>query len=336
METTNPRERIARGNKVLLKLYQQHSSPDADIRKLSVPLIFFKRVRFEGRPKGNLQFQGFGIVERVELVTQFDRNNNNYFSNYVFDFAVLSLKGENEEFSWNWVNARRQKSVSIEQTVKSAPKAWCKWITEGPQSIGVCRRRVSQLLTSDTSSQRPQAGSREERALNDIYQFYVRAGRSRFEGLASEIAKRVLGNGSQSYLDGWVTPESNDAGIDFIGRLDLGTGFSKVKIIVLGQAKCEKPDKPTNGVHIARTVARLKRGWIGVYVTTSYFSEPVQREVIEDQYPILMINGLRLAQEVLLLVHENGYPDVNSYLEWIDGQYESKIQSRSPEEILHF
>ncbi len=51
-------------------------------------------------------------------------------------------------------------------------------------------------------------------------------------------------------------------------------------------------DKPTNGVAIARTVARLKRGWIALYVTASFFSKQSQLEVIEDAYPLIKIDSL--------------------------------------------
>jgi len=42
--------------------------------------------------------------------------------------------------------------------------------------------------------------------------------------------------------------------------MDIGTGFGSAKLIVLGQAKCESLSSPTGGNHIARTVAKLKRG----------------------------------------------------------------------------
>ena len=51
--------------------------------------------------------------------------------------------------------------------------------------------------------------------------------------------------------------------MDFVGRLDVGSGHSTAKLVVLGQAKCEKLQSATGGNHIARTVARLRRGWIG-------------------------------------------------------------------------
>lgn len=83
-------------------------------------------------------------------------------------------------------------------------------------------------------------------------------------------------------VDSWITGKSGDRGIDFVARMDISSQISALKIVILGQAKCEKLDKPTGGVHIARTVARLKRGWFGVYVTTSYFSDNVQLEVLDD------------------------------------------------------
>ena len=63
----------APGNRRLLDAFKKYSSPNEDERmNQGVPLIFVKRVEYEGRKKGNLMFQGFGIIESVELVTQYD------------------------------------------------------------------------------------------------------------------------------------------------------------------------------------------------------------------------------------------------------------------------
>ena len=53
--------------------------------------------------------------------------------------------------------------------------------------------------------------------------------------------------------------------------MDIGLGFDAEKVIVLGQEKCKSLNTPTSRTHIARTFAKLKRGWLGVYVTISYF-----------------------------------------------------------------
>ena len=323
------------GNKILLEQFELHTSPDRNKRLRACPTVFFKRIQHDKRMKGNVKFQGFGIINRVERVTQFDQKNNSYFTNYAFEFVVFNLKSEKELFDWNWISSRRDKNLDDEQSLKYAPDSWKKWVNDGNKVIETCRRRVVKLLIVKTDDQRPKKGSRELKVLNEIYKFYSEKRRNnRFESLASIVVAQVIQPKGHSYREGWITPKSSDHGVDFIGRLDIGTNLAKAKIIVLGQAKCENLYKPTNGYHIARTVARLKRGYIGAYVTTSYFSEPVQREVLEDKFPVILINGLRLAKEVLQIVHDRGFSNVKQFLENIDSYHDSKIQQKDPDEIL--
>ena len=324
---------ISPGNAALRDQFIRHSSPDPDVRRMSVPIIFFRRVPHAGRQKGNVMFQGFGIVTRTELITQYHPQNHHYFSNYVFEFAVLGLAAESETFDWQWIAARRDHSLALEQTLAFAPQTWRRWIKEGPPAIERCRRSVAKLQLTKSADQRPEIGSKEDAALNTVYNFYDKK-KARFENLASRVTASVLQRQGTKYREGWITPSSSDHGADFIGRIDLGSGFSLTKLVMLGQAKCESPRTPTGGNHIARTVARLKRGWVGAYVTTSYFSEPVQLEVIEDQYPILLIHGLELAREVLMLTLEGGFPNVQAFLLNLDQRYEPMLRHRRPEEIL--
>lgn len=173
----------------------------------------------------------------------------------------------------------------------------------------------------------------EAAALELIYQFY--AGRKhRFELLASRVVMSHINRSGGKYHEGWVTRGSSDGGVDFVGRIELGEGFAKVPIVVLGQAKCESQKQPTSGLDIARTVARLKRGWIGAYVTTSYFSRSSQLEITEDQYPMIKINGLILAQEALALQELAGQRSLSSYLESLESEYPQMVSRRRPEDIL--
>ena len=166
-----------------------------------------------------------------------------------------------------------------------------------------------------------------------VYDFYDE-NKLRFENLASIVTEHLIKKSAKNYKAGWITKGSGDSGIDFIGRMDIGTGFGSAKVIVLGQAKCESLNSPTGGNHIARTVAKLKRGWLGVYVTTSYFSDNVQIEILEDKYPLLLINGKKLAELVNEIVFDQGYKNVAEYLKKVDSEYEGLIQYRDPEEIL--
>ena len=128
---------------------------------------------------------------------------------------------------------------------------------------------------------------------------YQGVGEHRFEGLASEIAGSILRSSGQ-YRPGWITKRAGDGGIDFVSRLDLGSGPGSLKLVVLGQAKCIAGAAPvTSGLDLARTVARLDRGWVGAFVTTGYFSDQAQREVVADRFPLLMLNGRHVGETVV-------------------------------------
>ena len=148
------------------------------------------------------------------------------------------------------------------------------------------------------------------------------------------VTEKIIKDNGGNYVTGWITDVGRDGGADFYGRMDIGNGFGRAKIILLGQAKCESIDTPTGGNHIARTVARLKRGWIGSYVTTSYFSPDVQQEIIEDSYPILLVNGDKLVKTVKIILHEQGWQSLNAYLEWVDTEYHRLRANRRPEELF--
>ena len=44
--------------------------------------------------------------------------------------------------------------------------------------------------------------------------------------------------------------------------------------------------------HVSRLVARLGRQEYSLFVTTSYFTEQAQREVLTDSYPVHLIPGV--------------------------------------------
>jgi hypothetical protein len=322
------------GNKALLEAYKAHASPQRHVREnFAVPILFFERVRHLGRTKGNVCFQGFGVIRSIQLITQYDPKHARYFSNYVFDFCVFSLTGENEIFPWRWIGQRRNPALSASATLASAPSTWKDWVRYGSDEIERFRRRVSVTQLVPTSEQRPKPDSSEESILLSVYNFYE-GRKHRFEALALYITEHILQSNGVNFARGWVTPPSSDGGADFVGRMQVGTGLSSIKLILLGQAKCEKLTSPTNGRDVARVVARLKRGWIGVYVTTSFFSGMVQQEIIEDQYPVILINGLKIAEVLAQVMFQQGVNDIVSILADIDREYDSLIKRRRPEEVL--
>jgi hypothetical protein len=320
------------GNKLLLEQFSLHASSSEIDRARACPVVCFRSVSLQNRLKGQIEFQGIGLVERAELVSQIEPRTGMPFVNYVFDFMILSLLRENEEFNWAWIDDRRNPALGSKDANRYAPVAWQKWVHQGVSAFSVIRRAVSKQSIVRRSEQQPPPASEEGRILQEVYKFYENR-KHRFEALAAAIADRILTQHGGLYRRGWVTRGSSDNGIDFVGRLDIGSELACTKLVVLGQAKCEDPASPTNGNDIARTVARLRRGWIGVYVTTSYFTAQTQSEVIEDQYPIVLVDGYRLSREINAILLSKAV-DCAAFLAEIDGEYETQLARRSPEEVL--
>lgn len=324
------------GNKLLLEQFALFRSADKSQRMQAAPLVFFKGVPHGGKSQGHLKFEGYGLIERAERVSQIDPQRGVSFSNYRYDCVVMSLAEENETLSWDWINARRDPTITLEKANLLAPKAWRSWIEGGNQALGKVRRSVASQLVTDAKEQQPEPGSREERLLRSIYEYYSidNKTKARFEAFASMIAEHLLRPNASNYFPGWITPPGGDGGADFIARMDLGTGFSTSRLVVLGQAKCQQLTTPVSGRDIARTVARLRRGWLGVFVTTSFFSKNTQIEVYDDEYPLVMIHGKQLAEATSQIMAERGYSDVQDLLKEVDYGYGDRIEVRNPSEIL--
>ena len=275
------------GNQMVAEVAHQYR--DRELGPLAPPMLLFERTRDQG--KSYRKFAGYGIPRELRIQSQ--RSSHGTFTNLAIELVLFSLTAEGEEFDWHWIDQRRDSSVTSDIALESAPAAWQEWARRGHEALETSRRRVYGATIRKPKEQRQVASEAEKSLIEKIYEYY-RPQWHAFEGLASWVASRVLGSNCSR---GWVTPRI-DGGIDFVSRLDIGSGFSKTTVVVLGQAKCIKPARSVRGVDLARTVARLKRGWIGVVVTTGSFSVKAQEEVLSDQYPLVLIDGVRLAQEV--------------------------------------
>lgn len=280
------------GNSMVADVAHQYRDPS--LRMLAPPMILFERTR--GKEGSHRKFVGYGIPRELRIQSQ--GTSQGTFTNLAIELILFGLTAEGERFDWNWIDQRRDESITPHVALKSAPVAWKKWVTHGDAALESSRRRV---FGATIRSPKEQCRTTSDDGLIEEIHDYYRSDRYAFEGLASWAASRVLGPNCSR---GWVTPRV-DGGIDFVSRLDLGSGFSKTAVVVLGQAKCIKPTKSVAGFDLARTVARLKRGWIGVVVTTGTFSTKAQEEVLSDQYPLILINGPRLAQEVRAEMTQN-------------------------------
>lgn len=322
-----------RGNAALLSELSFHRGATEEDRRRATPLLVFRTTSVGTAHQGYLEFCGLGVLERAELIVQWDERERRSYPNYVFDVAVLDLGREDEGLDWDWINARRDSSLKDAETLRRAPWSWRTWVHEGDIALPRIRRQVARNRLVSSREQLPDPATPEYHVLQAIYRKFDGT-KASFESLASSVAGRVLGGNAGKYVPGWLTKPTGDRGIDFVGRLDAGSGDSTAHLVVLGQAKCIKPSSSVSAEQLSRVVARLKRGWLGAYVTTGSFSRPAQLEMIEDDYPVVLVPGLRLSQEVRLMAYETYAGNVDQLLDETVDAHTQLIAQRRPEEIL--
>ncbi|MGN0064783.1 MAG: restriction endonuclease [Nocardioides sp.] len=325
-----------RGNRWLLEAAQLHAGTSPEERVLAPPLLLFRSTTIHraGRAvvKGHVEFCGAAIIERLEHVIQRDPDSGRSFPNIALDLAVVS-GGSVDGMDMRWIDDRRDPTLTAQQTLRHSPDAWQRWVRQGRVAIPGIRRRVLSSPVKSAPQQQPVPGTVEAETLHTLYTFYDDR-KHAFELLASRVASEVLRESGVRYKEGWLSRSSGDGGVDFIARIDMGSLSASTPVVVLGQAKCIKPSSSISPEQVARVVARLKRGWIGVYVTTGSFSKQAQIEIIDDQYPVVLIPGAVLAETVRRMAQANHGGDVEALLQTTVDGYSDSVAHRRPEEVL--
>jgi hypothetical protein len=70
------------------------------------------------------------------------------------------------------------------------------------------------------------------------------------------------------------------------------------------------------------------------YITTGYFSEPIQTEILQDRYPILLVHGRRLAEELEKRMLELATDDVAKVLTDIERAHGTLTDIADPDQLL--
>jgi hypothetical protein len=93
------------------------------------------------------------------------------------------------------------------------------------------------------------------------------------------------------FVDLVVTRPVRDGGRDGIGSYRVGHDQHQVMLSVFVEAKRWRMDRAVGVKPMMRLIARLKHRDVGVFITTSFFDQQVQRELIEDNHPVLLVTG---------------------------------------------
>jgi len=326
-----PKGKPNSGNQRMEELWKLYFSKKLEDRKVACPILIFEQTNdVKGKKKGYRKFRGYGIVTKIEVRQEFAPKTDSVFSNYLFEISLLKIPPEG--LDWQWINDRRDEMLSLEDSNRNAPKAWKDWVKNGNSAIERNRQKILHYEIADEKEQREELSNLHKQILDKVVEWYPESkDKGKFEALASLIASEYFGN--MHYERGWVTKQSGDMGVDFVGGLKItnehapnppGTVLGNTQLIVIGQAKCRTKyytHKGEDAKDIARVASRLQRGYVGIYVTTGVYKKSTQKEVSIDKYPIILINGRQMADLLHLYSTRTG-KDIKTILiesdEWME------------------
>ncbi|ARI75656.1 restriction endonuclease [Halobacillus mangrovi] len=289
-----------------------HSTPGNGYLKNTFDLIHLYKNRFDIAPillfqsvKENKHYMKFlGLLApgaadfrpTEDLIAVWRVEKENRYQNYRSIFTIL----KEEEIDLKWLD-------DLCQGVKPAssiycPEAWRLWVDKNVYTPLECES-TNHIRTM--KEQTP--NSEEQKIINYILNLTDRE----FEFAAKEILKLT----DPHLYDLKVTRRVKDKGIDIIGKYKIGHKKYSYSLRAIGEAKRWK--KSVNSREFLRLISRMTKDTIGFFVTTSYFGEAPQEEIIEDDRPIILICGKDIAN---ILIDKNlagkGYEI--EFKEWLE------------------
>lgn len=131
-----------------------------------------------------------------------------------------------------------------------------------------------------------------------------------FEFAAAELLPLM----DARFINRKVTREVRDGGRDVIAQYQVGHGYHGIPLNISVEAKLWNEAGAVGVKPMMRLISRLKHRDFGVFITTSFFDTTVQRELIEDGHPVILVSGGDIAR--ILIAHEK---DGDALDRWLDG-----------------
>jgi hypothetical protein len=228
-----------------------------------------------------------GLSGLEDLVAVWRVQGQLRFQNYRSVFTILKVDAVSHAWLQDLVDGTRPAESP------HCPPAWRLWVATGAYSALRCAR---QPQPRTRAQQAPQT-SEEEAVLKHVFEQLTPR---EFEFFAAALMPRV----DRRFVELTVTPAVRDGGRDVLAKYRVGHDLHQVLIDAIIEAKHWQRTAAVGVKPIMRLLARLKHRDLGVFVTTSFFEAQVQRELVEDGHPVLLISGGDIAR--ILIANELG------------------------------
>lgn len=263
-----------KGNSTLRKIYDASLEGTRDALP---PFLHFSREK-----SGWVKFNGLCVLRNLEL-SWFD-DEGTPIRNYHARFTILDC----DEVSVEWLHHRvcSPDRVALNDH-HGCPQVWKDYIAGKTTPIDIWQKSIR-----DKTQQLPEEGSDAACILQQLSTL------DPFDFEKVIVALFMEQTAVVHHVAG--TKSTGDGGFDFYGTFKLPEPLA-YEISFLGEVKRYAANTVVDPKSVSRLVARLSRKQYGIFVTTSYFSNQAQREVLEDDYPVHLMSGIDLASMVLQL-----------------------------------
>lgn len=285
------------GNALLDDVYGRLHSGD---RESIPPFLVFQSLKIDG--KAHMKFLGVvapgaeGLTASDDLVSVWRIKDRSRFTNKKARMTVLQAP----KVCRGWLVDMVSGVPSYESA--HCPHAWKRWVRTGfydaleAQRPRIPRERKHQLPLD----------AFEHEILRTLFE---ELDDREFEYAAAELVKLM----DERFIELEVTPRSRDGGRDVIGHYRVGHDQHQLRLSVFVEAKRWDPKHGVGVKPVARLISRIKHRDLGVFITTSYFDAQVQRELIDDKHPVLLVSGGDIARLLALKGISRG-----QLKEWVD------------------
>lgn len=263
------------GNRLLQSVFHKLHSQN---RELVPPLLCFEVVK--NNMKSYMRFLGLaapgaqGLSSVDDLVAVWKIKAAQRFQNYRAIFTIF----KEETLSKAWLEDIVD-GVNPSDSMH-CPDSWSYWVSTGIYRPLECK---NDLQLRSKISQLP-SGTEEKRVLNYLTENLTDR---EFEYASAEIVRLL----DPSFKELFVTRGVKDGGRDVIGKYYLGHSGHQIRLSAYIEAKKWKLESSVGVKPVMRLISRLKHRDIGVFVTTSFFDQQIQKELIEDGHPVMLISG---------------------------------------------
>ena len=231
-----------------------------------------------------------GMSGLEDLVAVWRVQGNQRFQNYRATFTILKAETVSHAWLQDLVDG-----VAPADSVH-CPAAWSLWVNSGTYAPLRCVRKQS-----PRSREEQMPGTADEMAV--LERVFNELTPREFEFFAAELLPTL----DERFVELRVTSAVRDGGRDVLAKYRVGHQYQQVQLEAYVEAKQWKLGSAVGVKPMMRLLARLKHRDLGVFVTTSFFEQQVQKELIEDGHPVLLVPGGDIAR--ILIGAEYGGPE---------------------------